>query len=122
MPSACAAAVTWNCLPSSLQALAIRFLAQLIGGRRGHDNALGVDHLAHDAAGAVGRADEYLRLSQIQMAAERSRVVNLCGGDLWQAAEQCVAARVGAGQEDAQPAQKRREERIQLARAGEDSG
>ena len=37
-----------------------------------HD-ALGVDHLAHDAAGAVGRADQHLGLAQVEVARRRRR-------------------------------------------------
>ena len=40
-------------------------------------------------------------------------VVDLRRGDLLQAAEQGVAAGVGAGQEDAQPAEDGREERVE---------
>src|SRR5277367_1511068 len=34
------------------------FLSLLPGGDTGHDDALGVNHLPHDAAGAVGRGGE----------------------------------------------------------------
>ena len=47
------------------------------------------------------------------------RVPDLRRGDLLQAAEQGVAAGVGAGQEDAEPAEHRREERVEHAGLGE---
>ena len=92
----------------------------LRAGRR-HADALGVDHLAHHAAGAVGGADQHLGLFERQVAHRAGTVVvpDLRGGDLLQAAEQGVAAGVGAGQEDAQPAEHRREERVEDARLGE---
>ena len=47
----------------------VRLLAELMRGGGSHANALGVDHLAHDAAGAVGGANQYLGL------VDRQRVV-----------------------------------------------
>ena len=65
------------------------------------DDALRVDHLAHDAAGAVGGGHEH------------GTQVELFGSDALQAAEQDVRGRVGSGERDAQPAKQRPEERIQ---------
>ena len=77
--------------------------AGLLGGHGGHDDALGVDHLAHHAARAVAGHDQHRVQAQ------------LLGRDPLQAAEQGVARGVGAGQGHAQPAQQRREERIEPA-------
>ena len=46
----------------------VGLLAELMRGGRGHADALGVDHLAHDAAGAVGGADQHLGLSEVEVA------------------------------------------------------
>src|SRR3954453_936059 len=50
--------------------------AHLIGRSSSHANALSVDHFAHDAAGAVCRADQHLRLVEVQMN-KRTGVVHL---------------------------------------------
>ena len=69
------------------------------GGDARDDNALGVDHFAHDAAGAVGGARE------------EGREAELFGGDFLQVAEEDVGGGVAAGERDAEPADDRREER-----------
>ena len=69
----------------------------------GDDDALRVDHLAHDAARAVGRGHQHRAEAE------------LLGGDPLQAAEQHVRRRVGAGQRDAEPAEHRPEERVEHA-------
>ena len=76
------------------------------GGDAGHDDALRVDHLAHDASGTVGGGGE------------DGREVKLLGGDFLQIAEQHVGGSVAPGQGHPQPAQQRREERKQQARRG----
>ncbi len=85
----------------------VAFVAVPLRGRRRDDDALRVDHLAHDAAGAVGRGHQHRREAE------------LLGRDLLQAAEQHVRRRVGAGQRDAEPAEHRAEERIEPARVRE---
>ena len=40
----------------------VGFLPDLIGGGRGHADALGVDHLPHDAARAVRGGNKHLEL------------------------------------------------------------
>src|SRR5437870_9203503 len=40
----------------------VRLPADLVGCGGGHADALGVDHLAHDATGAVGGTDQHLQL------------------------------------------------------------
>ena len=77
------------------------------GRGRGDDDRLRVDHLAHHAAGAVGRAH------QVRAEAE------LLGRDPLHAAEQHVRRGVGAGQRDAEPAHQGAEERIEDAGVGE---
>ena len=42
-------------------------LAGLLGGGGGNDDALGVDHLAHDPAGAVGAGEQDLGLIRGQV-------------------------------------------------------
>ncbi len=68
------------------------FLADLVGGGGGDADGLGVDHFAHDAAGAVGGAHE------------DGAEVELLGGDFLQAAEEDVGGGVAAGEGDAEPA------------------
>ena len=54
------------------------FAADLIGGRRGHDDGLRVNHLAHHSARAIGRSHQH-------------RVdIQLLRGNALQAAEQGV--------------------------------
>src|SRR5579883_1843400 len=64
----------------------IRLFAELIGCRGCHDDALGINHLAHDAASAVGSANEHLQLRQIEMWKHGS-VVDLGCCNLLQTAE-----------------------------------
>ena len=71
--------------------------------RRGDDDALRVDHFAHDAARAVGGHDQH------RVEAELLR------GDLLQAAEEHVRTRVRSGQGHAEPAEQGGEERIEHA-------
>ena len=91
------------------------FLAVLLRRGGGDDDALGVDHLAHDAAGAVGRRQQDLRLLVGQR--QHAVVDQLAGRDRLQAAEQRVGRRVRAGQGDAQPAEQRGEQRVEPAGA-----
>ena len=74
------------------------FLADLVGGGRGDADGLGVDHFAHDAAGAVGGAHE------------DGAEVELLRGDFLQAAEENVGGGVAAGESDAEPADEGAEE------------
>jgi len=83
------------------------FLADLVGGGGSDADGLGVDHFAHDAAGAVGGAH--------QDGAE----VELLGGDFLQAAEEDVRGGVAAGKSDAQPADESAEEGEEPAGASE---
>src|SRR5262249_35038950 len=80
-------------------------------------DALRGDHLAHDAARAVGRGEQHLGLAHVEMG-EDAGPVDLRGRDLLQAAKQSVAAGVGPSQKDAEPAQQRCEKRVQYARVG----
>jgi len=83
------------------------FLADLVGGGGGDADGLGVDHFAHDAAGAVGGTH--------QDGAE----VELLGGDFLQAAEEDVGGGVAAGEGDAKPANEGAEEGEEPAGARE---
>ncbi len=74
------------------------FLADLVGGGGGDADGLGVDHFAHDAAGAVGGAHE------------NRAEVELLGGDFLQASEENVGRGVAAGERDAEPADESAEE------------
>jgi len=74
------------------------FLADLVGGGGGDADGLGVDHFAHNAAGAVGGAHE------------DGAEVELLGGDFLQAAEEDVGGGVAAGESDAKPADEGAEE------------
>src|SRR5215213_447143 len=85
----------------------VALLALLAGGDAADDDALGVDHLAHHPARAVGGGGQ-----------DRGDA-DLASGDLLEAAEQRVGRGVAAGQGDAQPAEERREEGEQLAGLGE---
>src|SRR5262245_43774722 len=97
----------------------VRLLANLVGGGGGHADTLGVDHLAHDAASAVGGADQYLSMP-LRGEGEGTAVgpIDLAGGDFLEAAEQGVAPRVGAREEDAQPTEDGGEEWVKHAGAG----
>ena len=88
----------------------LRLAADLLGGRAGDDDRLGVDHLAHHAAARVGRGHQDGREPQP------------LGGDLLEIAEEGVRAGVGPGQGHAQPAEQRAEEREGGARCGSGSG
>ena len=79
----------------------------VVAGGAGDHDGLGIDHLAHDAPGGVGRDDQ--RLVQVE----------LLGGDPLQAAEQRIRRGVGPGEEHSQPAQVGREEGIHEPRSGE---
>src|ERR1700676_3236626 len=83
------------------------FLADLVGGGGGDADGLGVDHLAHDAAGAVGGAHE------------DGAEVELLGGDFLQAAEENVERGVAAGEGAAEPADEGAEEGEEPAGARE---
>src|SRR5580700_7030165 len=83
------------------------FLADLVGGGGGYADGLGVDHFAHDAAGAVGGAHE------------DGAEVELLGGDFLQAAEQDVGGGVAACESDAEPADEGAEEGEEPASARE---
>ena len=83
------------------------FLALLVGGHGGDHKTLGVDHLAHDAAGGVG------------CGSEDGVEAQLLGGDLLQATEEHVRGRVTAREGHTQPAQHGAEEGEEHARAGE---
>ena len=77
------------------------------GGRRGDDDRLSVDHLAHHSAGGIGRGHEDGIETQFLR------------GDLLQVAEEDVARRVRAGQGHTEPAEQRAEDRVeQRARSG----
>ena len=83
------------------------FLADLVGGGGGDADGLGVDHFAHDAAGAVGGAHE------------DGAEIELLGGDFLQAAEEDVRGGVAAGESDAEPADESAEEGEEPAGARE---
>ena len=80
----------------------VGFAAKLMRCRGGDADTLCVDHFAHDAAGAVGRANEHLGLALGKL----SELVNAVGNNSLQAAEERVAARIRSCQEDAKPAEK----------------
>ena len=91
----------------------VGFFPDLMGGGGRNADALSVDHFAHDAAGAVGSANEHLQLLARQAGKHAGVIIeDFGGGDLLQTAEEGVAAGVGAGQENAEPAQNGRKERI----------
>ena len=71
------------------------------------DDALRIDHLAHDAAAAVRRRHEH------RADADLFRAYFLQG------TEEDVGCRVAAGERDAQPAEQRAKERVELARLRE---
>ena len=73
----------------------IAIIAVLVRRHRGDDDALGVDHLAHHAAGAVRRGEEDLSAAGV----ERQHVSggNPAGGHRLQAAEHRVRCGVGTG-------------------------
>src|SRR5215471_12058724 len=79
------------------------FIPNLIGRGCGNANGLGIDHLTHDAAGAVGRAH--------QNRAE----VELLGGDFLQTAEESIRRSVATGQSYAKPADISAKERKEPA-------
>ena len=83
------------------------FLADLVGGGGGDADGLGVDHFAHDAAGAVGGAHE------------DGAEIELLGGDFLQAAEEHVGGGIAAGESDAEPADEGAEEGEEPAGARE---
>src|SRR5712692_11209489 len=83
-------------------------------GRRRNADALGIDHFAHDTSRAVRRADENLGLRQTKIL-KSAGFEDFRRGYLLQTAEECIAPRVRAGEEDAQPAQGSCEKRIELA-------
>src|SRR5271157_1475036 len=85
----------------------VTFVSIPLGSGTGDDNALRVNHLAHDAAGTVGRGHE------------NGRNAHLLGRNLLQAAEEHVGGSVGAGQSDSHPSQQGSEERIEVTGAGE---
>src|SRR5664279_1042302 len=78
-----------------------------LGSGTGDDNALRVNHLAHDAAGTVGGRHE------------NRRNAHLLGRNLLQTAEEHVGRGIRSGQCDSHPSQQGSEERIEVAGAGE---
>src|SRR5262245_33902255 len=76
------------------------------GGNASHDDALGVDHLAHDSARTVGGAHQ------------DGRKAELFGRYLLQVAEENIRRSVAAGKRDSQPANERGEEGKPPAGAG----
>ncbi len=71
----------------------VGFAPELMSRCGGHANALSVDHFAHHAARAVGRANQRLRLFKAESRmSERSAVKHLGCGDLLQAAKESIAA------------------------------
>src|SRR5215472_13129541 len=68
------------------------FVANLIGRRGGNANRLRIDHLAHDATGAVGAGHE------------NGAEMELLRGDLLQTTEEGIGRSIAAGKRDAKPA------------------
>ena len=95
-----------DAVPKS-EAEEVAFLPNHAGGGCGHADGLGRNHLAGDAAGGVYGHGEF-----------GGHAHGLCGGAL-HAAEEGVRRGVGAGQEHAEPAEERGEEREQAAGLGE---
>src|SRR5688572_14976339 len=85
----------------------LAFLAVVIRRGAGDDDALGIDHLAHDAAGTVRGAHE------------DGADTGLFGGDFLQAAEEDVGGGVGSGEGNAEPAEQCSKKWIEAAGLGE---
>ena len=93
------------------------FLARLARRRGRYHDALGVNHLPHHAAGAVGGRHQDCRLVR----AQRQHVVGdeLLGGDLLKTPEQGVGRGVRSRQGHAHPAEQGGEQRVDSPGAGE---
>lgn len=85
----------------------VAFFSIALGGGAGDDDALGVDHFSHDATGAISGTHE------------DGAKAELLSGDGLEGAEEDVGGGVGAGEGDAQPAEKRSEEGVEDAGIGE---
>ena len=84
----------------------VGLFANLIGSSRGHADTLGIDHFAHDSPGAVGRANQHLKLGPLKMGKGcRVVLVNPRCRDLLETAKEGVASRIRPGQKDPKPAQ-----------------
>ncbi len=81
----------------------LSLVALLAGGDAGDDDALGIDHLSHHAAAAVGGAGQDGAQSQT------------LGADPLEPPEEDVRRGVAPGERHPEPAQKRREEREEKA-------
>ena len=85
----------------------VAFVSVPLGRRAGDHDALGVDHLAHDAAATVGRRHQAGRYSY------------LLRGNFLQAAEEHIRRSIGTSQRHSQPAEQRSEEGIEHSGARE---
>src|SRR5215472_17052647 len=83
------------------------FVANLIGRRGGNANRLRIEHLAHDATGAVGAGHE------------NGAEMELLRGDLLQTTEEGIGRSIAAGKRDAKPPDVSAKEGKQPTGAGE---